>query len=118
MIRRAAREAGSDAVHDCAAASWQRAAENGASTIRSIRKFLAGEYVPDDFNTLREAVRDYRTGLEDMRRTGVTNSLSTAELARLFGIGFALDQLRRDLDDLIEAAKEASGRRGISTGSA
>lgn len=118
MIRRAAREAGTDVVHECAAASWERAAQSGASTIRSIRRFLAGEHVPGDFNTLKVSVRDYRTGLDDLRRTGVTNSLSTAELARLFGIGFALDQLGRDLDDLIEAARETSSPESISAGSA
>lgn len=104
MIRRAAREAGSDALQDCAAASWRVAAESGASTLRGISRVLAGQDVPEDFDTLTAAVRDYRAAVDDMRQTGVAHSLSTTALSRLFGIGFALDQLRRDLADLAEAA--------------
>lgn len=49
-------------------------------------------------------------GMEDMRRTGVTHSL-LIESEGLFGIGFALDQLRRDLADLIQAVEETSNLR-------
>lgn len=111
MLRRAARGAGNDLLHEGAAPSWQSAAESGAWTLRSISRLLAGEPVPEDLNALPPAVRDYRAALEDMRKAGVTRSLPTAALARLFGIGFALDQLRRDLDDLIAVSREVSSPR-------
>ena len=110
-LRRAAREGGGDAVHDYAAAPWQEAAQSGAATLRSTSRILAGEQMPDDFNTLATAVRDYRAAVEEMRQAGMTDPLSTDELARLFAIGFSLDQLRRDLDDLIEVARETSRPR-------
>lgn len=50
-------------------------------------------------------------GIEDMRRTGVTHSLLIEEPEGLFGIGFALDELRRDLADLIQAVEETSNLR-------
>jgi uncharacterized membrane protein YccC len=117
-LRRAAREAGSDAVHDYAAAPWQDAARSGAATLRSTCRISAGEELPDDFNTLATAVRDYRAAVEEMRQAGMTDPLSTEELGRLFAIGFALDQLRRDLDDLIDVARETSrlGKRGSRIG--
>jgi hypothetical protein len=37
------------------------------------------------------------------------------EVGRLFGIGFALDQLRRDLDDLAERAEELAAGHGQGT---
>ncbi len=111
MLRRAARGAGNDVLHERAAVSWQSAAESGASTLRSICRLLAGQPVAENPNTLAPAVRDYRVAIEDMLRTGMTHSLPTAALARLFGIGFALDQLRRDLDDLIEVSGEVSNPR-------
>ncbi|MRX51891.1 hypothetical protein GI374_15985 [Paracoccus sp. S-4012] len=111
MLRRAAREGGSDALHESAAASWQSAAESAAASLRAIREVFAGQPVPEDFDPLAPAVRNFRTAVEDMREAGVARTLSTAELGRLFGIGFALDQLRHDLGDLMEGAREASALR-------
>ena len=70
MLRRAAREAGSGALHEQITASWQRAAESGASTLRTIGRLLAGERVPEDVNTLATAVRDYRVAVDEPRRRG------------------------------------------------
>lgn len=105
-LRRAAREAG--VLQDPAASSWRRAAENGASTLRGIGRLLAGQHVPEDVDTLTPAVRAYRAALDEMRRDGLTRSLSTAALGRLFGIGYGLEQLQRDLGDLIEVTREAA----------
>jgi hypothetical protein len=55
------------------------------------------------------ALGAYRAALDGVRRQGLTDSLSVDEVGRLFGIGFALDQLRRDLDDLSERARELAG---------
>ena len=111
MLRRAAREGGDDVVHECVAAPWQRAAETAASTLRTIGEMLAGKQLPEGFEALTTEVRHYRAAIDDMRKARVTHDLSTAELGRLFGIGFALDQLRRDLDDLIEVADEMPNPR-------
>lgn len=111
MLRRAARGAGDDALHERAAVSWKRAAESGASTLSDIERLLAGQHVPEEFNTLAPTVRDYRMALDEMRRAGLTHSLSTPALGRLFGVGFALEQLRRDLDDLIDVSREAAHQR-------
>jgi hypothetical protein len=37
------------------------------------------------------------------------------EVGRLFGVGFALDQLRRDLDDLAARARELAAGRDRDT---
>jgi hypothetical protein len=111
MLRRAAREGGSDVLDQPAAQPWFRAAESGAATLSRIGRILAGERAPEDFNTLAGAVRAYRAALDEMRRAGATRSLSTAALGRLFGIAFALEQLRRDLDDLIELSREITDPR-------
>lgn len=62
-------------------------------------------------NTLPSAARDYRATLDEMRKAGITRMLSTPALNRLFGIGYALGQLQRDLDDLIDASREVAGSR-------
>ena len=47
MLRRAAREAGDDAVHECAAAPWQLAADSAATTLRTTGEVLAGKRLPE-----------------------------------------------------------------------
>src|SRR3546814_3873714 len=111
MLRRAAREAGSDVLHEHVAQSWFRAAESGAAVLRRTGDLLAGRHAPENVNTLADAVRAYRGALDEMRRAGLMRPLPTAALGRLFGIGFALDQLRRDLDQLLELSREISGDR-------
>ncbi|MBX3549056.1 MAG: FUSC family protein [Xanthobacteraceae bacterium] len=106
MLRRAAREAGNNAVHQSALESWRRAANSGALTLRGISKLLGGEPESEDLGVISKSLRDYRHAVEDMRRTETTRSLSIGELNRLFSIGFALDQFRHDLNDLIEVSKE------------
>lgn len=44
-----------------------------------------------------------------IRQQGLSRALPDEELARIFGLGFALDQLRRDLGDVIERGAEFSG---------
>jgi uncharacterized membrane protein YccC len=110
MLRRAAREGGSGALDARVAESWFRAAESGAASLRRIGRLLAGDRMPMGRDTLEEAVRGYRAALDEMRRDGLMRALATAALGRLFGIEFALEQLRRDLSDLAALSTEIPGR--------
>jgi hypothetical protein len=109
MLRRAAREAGSGALDAHVAESWFRAAESGSASLRRIGRLLTGGRLPTGRDTLDEAVRAYRTALDEMRRGGLMRVLATAALGRLFGIEFALEQLRRDLSDLAALSTEIRG---------
>jgi hypothetical protein len=60
---------------------------------------------------MAEAVGAYRSALDEMRRRELTKPLPTDAVWRLFGAGFALEQFRRDLDDLIERTQEFSSKR-------
>lgn len=106
MLRRAAREGGNSAIHERALEAWRRAAESGALTLGKISRVLSGEKTIEDLRVSSDSIRDYRRTVEDMRRTEITRSLSIGELSRLFGIGFALEQFRQDLNDLIEVSQE------------
>lgn len=109
MLRRAARGAGTDVLHEYVAPQWQRAARTGASTLRNVAEVLDGHPVPAQPNTFAPAVSDYRAALDEMRKADLTQSLPTVALSRLFGMGFALEQFRRDLDDFIDVSHEFSG---------
>lgn len=106
MLRRAGRETGSDALPANIAAPWRLAAESASQTLRGVARILAGEDVNQDFDTLTPAVRSYLNALEDMRKSGEAATLPPATLRRMFGIGFTLDQLRRDAADMIEISRK------------
>lgn len=111
MLRRAVRGAGSDALPERIAAPWRRAGESAAQTLNGIGQCLAGEEVPEDFNTLAPAVRDFLNILRDLQESEGTDSLPPDTLRRVFGIGFALEQLRRDVGDMIEVSQQVRKRR-------
>jgi hypothetical protein len=52
------------------------------------------------------AVRAYLDALEDIRKSAEAATLPPAPLRRMFGIGFTLDQFRRDIGDMIEIVQE------------
>ncbi|WP_281982624.1 FUSC family protein [Thalassorhabdomicrobium marinisediminis] len=116
MLRRAGRDIGDDALPESIAAPWCHAAGAAAQTLNSIAALLAGEKVPEDFDTLTPAVRAYLGTLEEIRKSGETATLPPATLRRMFGIGFTLDQFRRDIGDMIEIAQEVpKPRPGVLT---
>jgi hypothetical protein len=44
--------------------------------------------------------------MADLRRDGTTRALSGEEVERVFGLSFALDQIRNNLEDLAGHARE------------
>jgi uncharacterized membrane protein YccC len=90
-------------VHALSAALSAHLGEIGAAL--AIRSPPPGR-VEDGFGGVHQAIAD-------MRRDGITRGLSGEEIERVFGLSFALDQLRRNLDDLVGHARELAlpGRR-------
>ena len=95
---------------------WERAARAGAAALRDVAEALPGRRAPAGSDALAEAVVAYRAALDEMRRQDPARPLSKDAVARMFGAGFALDQFRRDLDDLIKRAKERAARGGEGAG--
>ncbi|WP_281825731.1 FUSC family protein [Jannaschia rubra] len=106
MLRRAARGAGDDTLTDALAEPWRRAATGAAGALTHVEALLAGRPIAGPAVSLAPIVRDYREALDGMRKAGRTRSMSTPELARLFGIKFALRQLERDLVELDAVAQD------------
>ena len=112
MLRRTAGGAWHEAVRDQLAQPWADAARAGARRLESLGKALAGERAPRLPDEVVETLGTYKAALDGVRRQGLTRSLPMEEVGRLFGIGFVLDQLRRDLDDLAERTTELAAGRG------
>jgi len=56
------------------------------------------------------ALRAYAAAVAELRKEGLTRDLSAADVRHLFGVAFALDQLRRNLRDLAERVDEMAGQ--------
>ncbi|WP_299365542.1 FUSC family protein [uncultured Paracoccus sp.] len=111
MLRRAARGAGVDALPGALAEPWRRAATGAAGTLAHVEGLLGGRPISGPAVPLEPIVRDYRAALDGMRQAGLTRTMPTPDLARLFGIKFALRQLERDLADLTSVAQDFSVSR-------
>lgn len=111
MLRRFVRGPWHDAVRDHLAQPWSRAARTGAALLGTLGQALDGQHAPVRFGAMDEAIGAYRAAVDEVRRRGLTYPLPTDTVGRLFGIGFALEQFRQDLDDLAERTRELSTRR-------
>jgi uncharacterized membrane protein YccC len=109
MLRRAVREPGHEALREHVSQAWSRAISAGAMALRTLGQALSSGRPPDAADAFAAAVADYRSALDEMRRRELTKPLPTDAVWRLFGAGFALEQLRRDLDDLTRRTEEFSG---------
>lgn len=116
MLRRAAAGPWHEAVREHLAQPWADAAWAGAERLQELGQALAQRRTPTRAGAVVEALGAYRAALDAARRQGRTRLLDVGEVGRLFGIAFALDQLRRDLDDLAERAQELAAGRGQGTG--
>jgi hypothetical protein len=106
MLRRALREPGQEGLREHVAQPWARAMRTGAARLKSLGEALAQGRTPDRSPAMAGALSDYRAALDEVRRLELTRDLSTDVVWRLFGAGFALEQFRRNLDDLTERAQD------------
>lgn len=116
ILRRATHERGEEKLDPQLAEAWIGAIEAGVASLRQVGRVLSGQKVAAGTKDLARAVRHYRTTLDEMRRSGRTEALSTDALERLFWIGFALDLFRRDMDELMQRAEEIAATRGLRDG--
>ncbi len=76
-------------------------AQSGECRLRDLAQALPEEQAPGRSGAMAEAASTYRSALDEMRRRELTKPQPTDAVWRLLGAGFALEQFRRDLDDLI-----------------
>ncbi len=93
------------------APDWRPAAEAGAAHLRVLADALENGRPPERSDTMAKAIGAYRATMDGMRQDAPDRQPSTDTLWWLFGAGFALEQFRRDLDDLAERIKDHSTRQ-------
>jgi uncharacterized membrane protein YccC len=111
MVRRAVGERELEALREHPAQTWSCAAGTGAAILRKLADALSAGRPPERSDAMATSIGEYRAAIDEMRRSKLTRHLSTDTLWRLFGAGFALEQLRRDLDDLVERVGDFPAHR-------
>jgi uncharacterized membrane protein YccC len=79
---------------------------------------LSSRASPPALDTVETTLDDYACEVAVLRREGVTDSLVSGELERLFALGFGLDQLRQHFGDLGRCVKELARRPSSGTSKA
>jgi uncharacterized membrane protein YccC len=80
--------------------------ENASSFLLASATALANRRPPPPLEPVEGALDAYDSEIASLRSEGFTRPLSTNEVERLFALGFALEQLRRNFSDLARCARE------------
>ena len=83
-----------------------------ADFFRDCASAVSGRAMPPPITDLQAGFAEETAAVAQLRRDGQTLALADDEVARLFGLGFALEQLRRDLMDLVERVTEMAREVG------
>lgn len=93
-------------VHDRLAAPWSAVSNVASGIFHDISRNLPQRRAVPNIVPLTAAIAAYEAALGEIRREGLTTSMSNEAVARCFALGFVLDQFRRNLDDLLDRMDE------------
>lgn len=105
-IGRATAEPWDASLADRLAEPAARITETTVAFLTGCGQALTGQQAPPAIAPLATALDGFSAAVAQLRQDGMTRPLSGPAIERLFGLGFALDQLRRDADDLRERIAE------------
>ena len=109
IILRAAAEPFPAPVRTPLGAPLARVAESMGDFFRGIGAALIARSEPPELDGVIAALDNYAAAMAELRRSGVTRNLPGEEAGRIFALGFALEQMRSDLADLLNRAREFVG---------
>ena len=108
ILIRAAAEPLPDAVAERLAPPLARFGREGSQFLLGCADELSRRSAPPSLEPFDAALKVCDSEIAALRREGLTRPLSTAEVERLFALGFALDQLFQNAGDLARRIEEYS----------
>lgn len=111
MIERATAVPLPDPVRTELAQPAARAAAEIATFLRAARAALVAPPARPSLDGVGRTLDDYATAMAELRRQGVMRELSGEAAERVFGLAFALEQLRSNLGDLADRVSPFSDGR-------
>jgi len=88
-----------------------RISETAADYLRECSGALLARQDPPSLEAIEAALDGYDAEFAAMRREGLTRDLSDESVERIFALGFALEQLRRNFSDLGRCVTEFAPTR-------
>lgn len=108
MIGRAAAEPFPDAAVQRLGASLTQVSETVTAFLRDAGAALLQRRAPQSLDPVARALDTYADEIAALRRDGIVRALPGDTVGRLFAFGFALEQLRNDLQDLESRVRECA----------
>ena len=93
-------------VHQQLSEPWSAFARSAAMLLREESQVFPNRMAPPEMTPVIEAIAKYAAAVDQVRRDGLTRRLSNEAVARVFALGFVLDQFRRNLQDLLDRTAE------------
>ena len=90
------------------AAPWSVVAEATAAMLRSLAQDLITRRAPADAASPGTGMADFNAAIYAVRHDGLTRDLPADMVGRVLGSVFLVDQLQRDLDDLVARVRDAA----------
>jgi uncharacterized membrane protein YccC len=106
MVGRAAAAPLADPIRDRLGPILRTVADATSGLMAETGDALAAGRAPRPLDPMAAALDAYAATIGEIRRDGLTRALPDEAVAGLFALGFALDQLRRDFEDLHARAGE------------
>jgi uncharacterized membrane protein YccC len=106
MVGRTAATPLAEPIRDRLGPSLRAALDAVSEALAATGDALAAGHAPPPLEPLAAALDAHGAAIAAIRRDGLTHSLPDESVASLFALGFALEQLRRDFEDLHARAGE------------
>ena len=109
MVGRASQEPLAEPVRAALAGPAKDAADAVAEFLRQGGQAIAAGAPAPAVARLERSLAGYAAAVAELRRNGLTRDLPDDVVGRIFGLTFALEQLRMNLSDLTDRANELAG---------
>jgi hypothetical protein len=116
MIGRAAAEPLEPAILARLGPTLGKVATSATAFLNAIAAAFAERTGPPSLDDFEAALRIYGEEIAAMRREGLTRTLSGEAVGRLFALGFAFEQLNKDMRDLANRCAEFARPAAVAGG--
>jgi uncharacterized membrane protein YccC len=116
MVSRATAEPLPDPARGVLVPAAARAAEEVGAFLRASAAALERAAPPPPLDAVAAALDAYAAAMGEIRSRRLTRELPVDAVGQLFGLAFALDELRGNLSDLADRVRELAPPRGAASG--
>ncbi|PVE22316.1 FUSC family protein [Microvirga sp. KLBC 81] len=115
MVGRAAANPLPERVLDKLGPALLRLRDETCALLLGLAKALRTRRLPPDATAFEEAIHTFVSETEALRSHALSHDLAYGSFGQVFALGFAFEQFRKDLEDLMARAEELAAHRSNET---